>query len=119
MAFGHNLSLKCTYWRKEKSDADAKLAQSEASRLPAKKKIKQLEAKLEDQAFRSQVKLETTRTVAMESSMDEGFSVGRAARKEEGLIAGRKACLSSAEHQKLISDTRIQRARDFLKSHAF
>ncbi|KAK4428366.1 hypothetical protein Salat_1136200 [Sesamum alatum] len=102
------------------------MTQSEASRLAVEEKslvveekIKQLEKNLEDQAFRSQVELETTRTVAMESSKTEGFSAGRAAGKKEDLIAGREAYLSSTEHQKLISDTRLQGAHDFLKSSAF
>ncbi|KAK4421753.1 hypothetical protein Salat_2125900 [Sesamum alatum] len=40
IAFRHNPSLKCTYGQKEKFVADAKLAQSEASRLAAEEKIK-------------------------------------------------------------------------------
>ncbi|KAK4428408.1 hypothetical protein Salat_1140400 [Sesamum alatum] len=119
MAFGHNLSLKCTYWGKEKFSADTKLAQSEASRLVAEEKIKQLETKLEDQAFRSQVKLKTAMAVAMESGKTESFTVGRAAGKEGGLIAGREAYLSSTKHQKLISDTRLEGDPDFLLSPSF
>ncbi|KAK4428610.1 hypothetical protein Salat_1160800 [Sesamum alatum] len=84
MAFGHSLSLKCMYKRKKKFVDDTKLAQSEASRLAAEEKIKQLGTKLEDQGFRSQVELETARTVAVESGKTEGFSAGGAAGKEEG-----------------------------------
>ncbi|KAK4415718.1 hypothetical protein Salat_2679200 [Sesamum alatum] len=84
-----------------------------------KKKIKPLEAKLEDQAFRSQVELETTRTVAMESGKTEGFLAGWAVGKEECLIAGCGAYLSSMEHQMFILDTRLQGARGFLKFPAF
>ncbi|KAK4416983.1 hypothetical protein Salat_2523800 [Sesamum alatum] len=97
MAFRHHLSLKCTYRRRDKFSSDAKLVElhnmfeeSEASLHAAEEKIKQLEAKLEDQSFKSQVKIETARTIALEAGKIEGFSVGRATG-----------------------------ARDFLKSHAF
>ncbi|KAK4426895.1 hypothetical protein Salat_1458300 [Sesamum alatum] len=80
MAFGHHLSLKCTYLQREKISSDANLAdlhkkfdESETSCFATEDKIKQLKAKLEDQSFRSQVELETTKTVALKTGKAEGF----------------------------------------------
>ncbi|KAK4427156.1 hypothetical protein Salat_1484500 [Sesamum alatum] len=94
MAFGHHLSLKCSYWRKEKFASDAKLVEAlkkfeegNSSRVAAEERVKQLEAQLEDLTFRSHIKVDTARTVALEAGRKEGFSAGHEAGKEEGLSA--------------------------------
>ncbi|KAK4426304.1 hypothetical protein Salat_1398900 [Sesamum alatum] len=126
MAFGHHLSLRCSFLRQEKITSDAKLSEaqkqleeSEKLRAAAEERVKQLETQLEDLTFRSCIEVDTTQTVALEAGKKEGFSTGCLAGKTEGLNEGREIYLASEEHKEFVKQTRLQGARDFLKAPAF
>ncbi|KAK4421269.1 hypothetical protein Salat_2077400 [Sesamum alatum] len=126
MAFGHHLSLRCSYFRKEKltsdekfSEAQKQLEESNKLRTAAEERAKQLEAQLEDLTLRSRIEVDTARTVALEVKKNEGFSAGCLAGKTKGLKESREVYLTSEEHRGYIKQTRLQGARDFLKAPAF
>ncbi|KAK4421977.1 hypothetical protein Salat_2148400 [Sesamum alatum] len=82
MAFGHHLSLRCSYLRKEKITSDEKLSKAQKQleesnklRTVAEERVKQLEAQLEDLTLQSRIEVDTARTVALEAGKKEGFSV--------------------------------------------
>ncbi|KAK4417031.1 hypothetical protein Salat_2528600 [Sesamum alatum] len=121
-----NKHRRCSYWRREKlasdemrSEAEKKLEDSENSRAVVAERVKQLEAQLEDLTFRSRIEGDTARTVALEVGKKKGVSAGCEAGKVEGLLAGRDASLASEMHKAFVKQTRLQGARDFLKSPAF
>ncbi|KAL2226078.1 UNVERIFIED_CONTAM: hypothetical protein Sindi_1966500 [Sesamum indicum] len=130
-AFGHHLSLKCSYWRHEKMVAD-KLLEEKSSKLATCEKEK---VELESQKSELEAQLRELRqkvASSVESAKAEGFSAGRVAGREEYLFSeehqhqlevarsqGRDQYLSSDDYKKTLADTRLQGARDFLKSTAF
>ncbi|KAK4412403.1 hypothetical protein Salat_2887300 [Sesamum alatum] len=126
MTFGYHLSLRCSYWQREKLasdeklfEAQKKLEESNSSRAAAEERVRQLEAQLEDLTFRSRIEADTAGTVALEAGKKEGFSAGCETGKAEGLLAGRDAYLASEVHKEFVEQTRLQEARDFLKSPTF
>ncbi|KAK4417211.1 hypothetical protein Salat_2546700 [Sesamum alatum] len=108
MAFGHHLSLRCSYLRREKITNDGKLTEAQ----------KQLEESHKLRAA-TEERVDTARTVALEAGKKEGFSAGCLAGKTEELVEGHSAYLASDEHKEFIKQTRLQGARDFLKTPAF
>ncbi|KAK4425112.1 hypothetical protein Salat_1705000 [Sesamum alatum] len=100
--FGHHLSLRCSYLRREKFASDEKLEESNSSRAAVEERVKQLKAQLEDLTFRSHIEVDTARSVALEAGKKEGFSVGCEAGKVEGLLAGRDAYLASEAHKEFV-----------------
>ncbi|KAK4412859.1 hypothetical protein Salat_2933100 [Sesamum alatum] len=126
IAFGHHLSLRCSFLRQEKITSDAKLfvlqkqlEENDKLRAAAEERVKQLEAQLEDLTLRSHIEVDTARTVALEVGRKEGFSTGCLAGKTEGLKKGREIYLASEEHKEFVKQTRLQGAHDFLKTPAF
>ncbi|KAK4438530.1 hypothetical protein Salat_0187400 [Sesamum alatum] len=67
--------------------------------------------------FKLSSKLRTP--LSLNAGKVEGFSVGHAIGKEEGLREGHKAYLAFAQHKKHVADTGLQGAGNFLKSLAF
>ncbi|KAK4426896.1 hypothetical protein Salat_1458400 [Sesamum alatum] len=115
MAFGHHLSLRCSYLRTEKITSDEKLSKAQKQleeshklRAAAEERVKQLEAQLDELSFRSRIEIDTGRTVAWKQEK----------MKTERLAEGCNAYLASDEHKELIKQTRLQGARDFLKAPA-
>ncbi|KAK4435184.1 hypothetical protein Salat_0681700 [Sesamum alatum] len=103
-AFGHNLALKCSMFWHDKADAEKKICKLEQSLESSKDAEKEaLEAK----------------AAADDQGRTDGFSVGRLARKTEGVIEGRETFLQSDEYKQSLANARLQGARDFLKSPVF
>ncbi|KAK4407808.1 hypothetical protein Sango_0361800 [Sesamum angolense] len=75
--YGHHLSLKATYWRREKLASDKLIAGAQEKLCSAEEKIKLLE----EQVGRSQAKLTQAKEVALEAGRVDGFSVGHSAVK--------------------------------------
>ncbi|KAK4422960.1 hypothetical protein Salat_1878600 [Sesamum alatum] len=126
MAFGHHLSLRCSYLRKEKITSDEKLSEAQKQleesnklRTAAEDRVKQLEAQLEDLTLRSRIEVDTARTVALEAGLKEGFYAGCLAGKTEGLKEGREVYLASEEHKEVVKKHSTPRGSDFLKAPAF
>ncbi|KAL0378572.1 UNVERIFIED_CONTAM: hypothetical protein Sradi_3162700 [Sesamum radiatum] len=128
-AFGRALSLKCTRFhhrqliverkvcdlRKRLADSSAREQELEAHQASLEAKVKELE----EQLARSTSEVAKVKEDAFAQGREEGFSADEAASKIVVMTQGREEFLLSAKYETSIATSRLQGARDFLKSSAF
>ncbi|KAK4428258.1 hypothetical protein Salat_1125400 [Sesamum alatum] len=121
MAFSHDLSLKCSMFRHQRRIVESKVleAQQEKAALDDKGALEARIASLESSLQHATEATKKSVAEALEQGKNEGFSAGRVAGRTEGLIEGHDVFLQSDEYKKLVSEHRLQGAKDFLKPPAF
>ncbi|KAK4438461.1 hypothetical protein Salat_0180400 [Sesamum alatum] len=122
MAFSHDLSLKCSMFRHQREVMESKVLEAQQREKAALDDKNALEAQVASLKSSLQQATEATRksmAEALEQGKTEGFLAGRVAGRTEGLNESRDAFLQSDEYKKLVSEHRLQGAKDFLKAPAF
>ncbi|KAK4439034.1 hypothetical protein Salat_0238100 [Sesamum alatum] len=109
LAFGHNLALKCSMFRNDKTDAEKKIRKLEQSLESTKAAEKEaLDAKAAADAQVAALGSQLSATIeegkkqvaaALEQGRTDRFSAGRLAGKTEGIIEGRETFLQSDDYK--------------------
>ncbi|KAK4417195.1 hypothetical protein Salat_2545100 [Sesamum alatum] len=91
--------------------------QSEVEAL--KVQLSEVKASRDEKIANLEAQLQKSADEALDEGEKKGFDRGQAEGFDEGLIEGRARYLASDEHKALLAATRMEAARDFLKSSAF
>ncbi|KAK4426470.1 hypothetical protein Salat_1415600 [Sesamum alatum] len=129
MAFSHDLSLKCSMFRYQKSVAESKVVdlqkeiseakQREKDVFDAKAALEAENADLKAQLHRAKEAVQQSMEDVFERGRIDGFSAGEVAGCARGVAEGREVFLCSDEYKKMTATYRLEGARDFLKTPTF